>query len=408
MAVARSADPAAWPICELLRDRGHAAGRRHQRGARAGADVQHRGGGEVHQRHARRRSGRRSRRALTPRSPADACPHKTNRFSSGASNLEELAGARRRRLSAPVRPAATRSASWWRRTEPGAHDELEAERPETIDQRPHPGDPVVRQGELPRAVRRPRDDPGLHPAGRAAGARLPDLQAARFRRLGRRRGPAVPDEDQRADDLGVAAAVPGQVPAAAAGEVARADRRRDPLPPALPRPHRQSRLAPRVRDAQPRRRGDPRVHDRARVPRGRDADDAADRRRRAGAAVRDASQRARHGPVPAHRARAVSEAADRRRPRAGLRDQPQLPERGDLDAAQPRVHDAGVLPGLRRLPGPDGDDRGAARDGGARRRSAPTRSRSASIRSRWRRRSRALSLREARARGGVARGCGAR
>ena len=32
----------------------------------------------------------------------------------------------------------------------------------------------------------------------------------------------------------------------------------------------------------------------ARVPRSRDADDAADRRRRAGAAVRDASQRARH------------------------------------------------------------------------------------------------------------------
>ena len=37
----------------------------------------------------------------------------------------------------------------------------------------------------------------------------------------------------------------------------------------------------------------------------------------------------------------------RRRHRAGLRDQPQLPERGDLDAAQPRVHDARVLPGLR-------------------------------------------------------------
>ena len=43
-----------------------------------------------------------------------------------------------------------------------------------------------------------------------------------------------------------------EVPAAAAGEVARPDRRRDPLPPALPRSHRQPRLAPRVRDAQPR------------------------------------------------------------------------------------------------------------------------------------------------------------
>ena len=49
----------------------------------------------------------------------------------------------------------------------------------------------------------------------------------------------------------------------------------------------------------------------------------------------------------------------------GVRDQPQLPERGDLDAAQPRVHDDGVLRGVRRLPGADGDDRGADRDGGA-------------------------------------------
>ena len=82
--------------------------------------------------------------------------------------------------------------------------------------------------------------------------------------------------------------------------------------------------------------------------------------------------------LPAHRAGAVSEAADRRRPRAGVRDQPQLPERGDLDAAQPRVHDAGVLPGLQRLPATDGDDRGDDRRRSRARRSAPTRSRSAS------------------------------
>ena len=142
-----------------------------------------------------------------------------------------------------------------------------------------------------------------------------------------------------------------EVPAAAAGEVARADRHRDPVPPALPRSHRQSRRAPGLRDAEPRDRVDPRVHDRARVSRGRDADDAADRRRRAGAAVQDASQHARHGPVPEDRARAVSEAADRGRHRAGLRDQPQLPERGDFDAAQPRVHDDGVLRDLRGLSG---------------------------------------------------------
>ena len=38
------------------------------------------------------------------------------------------------------------------------------------------------------------------------------------------------------------AALPRQVPAAAAGEMARPHRRRDPLPPALPRSHRQPRL----------------------------------------------------------------------------------------------------------------------------------------------------------------------
>ena len=107
------------------------------------------------------------------------------------------------------------------------------------------------------------------------------------------------------------------------------------------------------------------------------------------AAVHHAPQRARHGPLPAHRAGAVPEAADRRRAREGVRDQPQLPQRGDLDAAQPRVHDDGVLRGVRRLPGADDDDRGDDRRRSRGRRSAPTRSRSASIRSRWRRRSRA-------------------
>src|SRR5215467_2230827 len=50
-------------------------------------------------------------------------------------------------------------------------------------------------------------------------------------------------------------------------------------------------------------------------------------RRRAGASVCDASQRPRHGFVPAHRARAVPETPDRRRSRAGVRDQPQLQKR---------------------------------------------------------------------------------
>ena len=126
--------------------------------------------------------------------------------------------------------------------------------------------------------------------------------------------------------------------------------RRDALPPALPRPDRQPRGA---RASSCCARGivqaHARVPRRARLPRGRDADDAADPRRRGGAAVRHAPQRARHGPLPAHRARALPQAAGGRRLRARLRDRPQLPQRGHLDAAQSRVHDARVLPGLRRL-----------------------------------------------------------
>ena len=281
--------------------------------------------------------------------------------------------ARRRCLSAPLRRGTRRSTRSWPSTARKTGEELEAAQITHAHGRPHPRDPQLRQGQLPRPLGRQGAHPGLHPAGRAAGARLQDLQAARLRRLGRRRGAAVPDEDERAHDLGVDARVPRQVPAAAAGEVARPAGRRDPLPPALSRSDRQSRVAARVRGAQPRRRGDPRVPDRPRLPRGRDADDAADRRRRAGAAVRDASQRARHAALHAHRAGAVPEAADRRRHRAGVRDQPQLPERGDLDAAQPRVHDARVLLGVRRLQRSDDADRGDAAGGGAQGGRAPTR-----------------------------------
>src|SRR6185295_8952196 len=46
-------------------------------------------------------------------------------------------------------------------------------------------------------------------------------------------------------------------------------------------------------------------------------------------------------------------------------DQPELPQRGGVDAAQPRVHDAGVLPGLRRLHRPDAAHRDDVRRAGA-------------------------------------------
>ena len=67
-------------------------------------------------------------------------------------------------------------------------------------------------------------------------------------------------------------------------------------------------------------------------------------------AVLTHSQRARPDALPADRDRALPQAADRRRPRARVRARQGLPQRGRLVQAQPRVHDARVVRGLRRLP----------------------------------------------------------
>ena len=58
----------------------------------------------------------------------------------------------------------------------------------------------------------------------------------------------------------------------------------------------------------------------------------------------------------------------RRRPRARLRDRQELPQRGHLLQAQPRVHDARVVRGLRGLRGRHAPRRGAAAARGAGRR----------------------------------------
>ena len=83
-----------------------------------------------------------------------------------------------------------------------------------------------------------------------------------------------------------------------------------------------------------------------------------------GAPVHHPPQHIRPRPLPADRPGAVPQASDRRRLREGLRAQPQLPQRGDLDPPQPRVHHARVLLGLCRLRAADGLHRGAGRDGG--------------------------------------------
>ncbi len=106
--------------------------------------------------------------------------------------------------------------------------------------------------------------------------------------------------------------------------------------------------------AQPHAGGHARLHDRPWLHGGGNPHAAPHSGRRQRQALRHAPQRAGPADVPAHRARAVPEAPDRRRLRARVRDQPQLPQRGDQRPPQPRVHDDGVLRRVLELPGPDG------------------------------------------------------
>ena len=80
--------------------------------------------------------------------------------------------------------------------------------------------------------------------------------------------------------------------------------------------------------------------------------------RRHGQALRHPSQRPGRRSVPAHRARAVSQAPRRGRLREGVRDRPGLPQRRAVAPPQSRVHDARALSGLRRLQGLRRADRG--------------------------------------------------
>ena len=165
---------------------------------------------------------------------------------------------------------------------------------------------------------------------------------------------------------GVPAALEGDP--AAARQVARPDRHRHPVPPALRRPRDERERPPdRARSASRRSRGIRRYLEDQGFSRGRGPGAAEHPGRRDGEAVHHPPQRARHRHVPADRAGAAPEAADRRRPRPGVRDRPGVPQRGRRHHAQPRVHDARGVPGVRRLPRHDGAHRGDRRRRRARR-----------------------------------------
>ena len=61
---------------------------------------------------------------------------------------------------------------------------------------------------------------------------------------------------------------------------------------------------------------------------------------------------------PAHRPGAASETIACRRHRKGLRDRPRVSQRGHQSAAQPRIHDARAVSGVRQLRNDDGSDGG--------------------------------------------------
>ena len=233
-----------------------------------------------------------------------------------------------------------------------------------------------------RRMARPRKDRfrasggcgGTHPAvlpqGRARGRALVAARPVRHRRRGRRlraadanangRGHRTRDERGDARQVAPSAAIRQGRDRGRADDSALGIRGpRAALPPAVRRPRRASGGAGIVRGSLAARHGHSLVPRRARLPRSRDAGAAAAVRRRDGAAVHDAPQRARHAALPPHRGRALSQAPRGGRLRSRVRSRPRLPERGDRSHAQPRVHDAGVLSGLRRLRGDDGRRGGA-------------------------------------------------
>ena len=224
------------------------------------------------------------------------------------------------------------------------------------------------QGELRQAAGPHRADPDL-PAARHARRGLRGLQEVRRGRHPRGHRHAVQDEDRRAVGARRRAAHADQVAAAAARQVAWHGGRRHALSPALRRPHRQRAEPQRVHHAQP--------HPASTCATSSTRWISSKSRRRCcrripgGAAARPF--KTHHNALDMDMYLRIApelypQAPDRGRLRARVRDQSQFPQRGRVDAAQPRVHHARAVRRLRRLQRPH--RHGGARDAGPGRRRA--------------------------------------
>ena len=195
-----------------------------------------------------------------------------------------------------------------------------------------------------------RPDPGLRPTRPDRTGRIRNLRRVdRSRRFPGGRGRRLQDPDRRDNRHGGCPEAPFQVPPRPARKMARPAGRRDPVPAALRGPDHQPRGQGGLPQALPAHPVHSAVHGRRGVRRSGNPDPPAPLRRRAGEALQDPPPGPRHAALHAHRRRTLSQAVDRRRHGARVRDRPRLPQRRDRPYAQPRIHHAGVLYRLRGL-----------------------------------------------------------
>ena len=220
-----------------------------------------------------------------------------------------------------------------------------------------PGDGAAGDGEA--RLPRPRRPLRAHPADVRHG---PDGRRGRAPRRHRRSGGEAREVPPgRAVARGRRPRDAGAEREPASGHVSRPHRPGDALPQEVPRSPDERRRARALPASRTHRHGDPAVPRRGGIRRGRDAGAPTPLRRSVRAAVPHALERARSRPLPPDRDRALSQAPDRRWPRAGVRDREGLPEREHLVQAPAGVHDARVVRGVRGLPRCDGSDRDDAR-----------------------------------------------